>query len=171
MVLVTSGVAAEEGTAIECYPSPSLPWECTRPAVATAKGSGHCLHLRKGHFYFPGPCNQKQPVPLPHGSLPMSRVLQPGTGYWPCLLPPSSWKQMQALHLHTSYKGDNSLNTLRQTSKSKVALRPKKQKALTSYPGVLLHVNSPLGLRELFSLNTQNKKNINKMKKLRNHSS
>ena len=54
--------------------------------------------LPEGHCYFPGPCNQEQPVPPPHGSSPLSRALKAGTGYLPCLLPPSLWKHVQAIH-------------------------------------------------------------------------
>ena len=55
---VTSGVAAEEGTATECHLLLlSLTWECTQPAAATAKGSGCCLYLAEGHCHFPEPYN------------------------------------------------------------------------------------------------------------------
>ena len=57
---VTSESGIEEGSATEHHPLLlSLPWECTRPAAATAKPSGCCLYL-------------------PGGSLPLCRALQLG---------------------------------------------------------------------------------------------
>ena len=53
----------------------TLRWEHTHPAVATAKGSGHCLHLLNGLCHCPGPCNPDQPVSAPpYMSLPLSRA-------------------------------------------------------------------------------------------------
>ena len=51
---VTSGVATEEGTAIECHPFSLLPWEFTCP-VPAGKFSGHHIHSPEGHCHFPGP--------------------------------------------------------------------------------------------------------------------
>ena len=72
---VTSGVGTEEGTATKHNSLLlSLPWECTHPAVSTAKGSGYCLQLPEGHCHFSGPCKQEQPAPPPHGSSLLSRA-------------------------------------------------------------------------------------------------
>ena len=79
---VTSGVTAEEGNATKHHPLLlSLPWEGTCPVVATAKGSGYCLHLPKVHCHFLGLCNKEQPAPPLHGTLPLSRAQKPGIGY------------------------------------------------------------------------------------------
>ena len=54
---VTSEVGPEEGTATEYQPLlPSLPWEHTWPAAASAKHSRRCLYLSEGHCHFLGPC-------------------------------------------------------------------------------------------------------------------
>ena len=124
-------------------------------------------------------------------SLPLPRALQTGAAYTTSLwvlatikvlatrhwllalpLPPSSWKQMQALHQHTPYQGGKNLHTLRKEPSSiqtKNSPHAKTKTAFTNYPGVLSCINSPSSVQELFSLNSQNKKNISKMKKLRNH--
>lgn len=81
------------------------------------------------------------------------------------------------LHLlrstHSAYQGVNSLHTLRkETASSQTRSIPytkNKEEAFTKYPGVLSHIKSLPSLRELFSLNSQNEKNISKVKKLRNH--
>ena len=66
---INAGDATEEGTATERHPLLlSLLWECTCPAVATAKSSGYQLHLPEGH------CNQQQPAPPPHRSSLMARA-------------------------------------------------------------------------------------------------
>ena len=58
VALATSEVSTEEGTANEHHLLLlSLIWECTQPAAATAKHSGHCQHLPKGHCRFTRPCN------------------------------------------------------------------------------------------------------------------
>ena len=51
-------------------------------------------------------------------SLFFENISQVCMEYWPCALPPSSWKQAQALHQHTLYQGDNSLHTLRKETAS-----------------------------------------------------
>ena len=86
---VTSGLTEEEGTATKHHPLPSLPRECTDPAVAAVKVSGQCLHRLEGHCHLPGPCNQDQPAPFIPGSLPLSRAQQVGTGYRTFYLPRS----------------------------------------------------------------------------------
>ena len=59
----TSGIVSEEGTATKHHPLLlSLPWECIHTAVATAKGSGHCLHQPECHCHFPRPSNQEKPA-------------------------------------------------------------------------------------------------------------
>ena len=115
-----------------------------------------CLHLPEGYCHCSGPCNQK-PVPLPPcGSSPLSRAEQSGTAYRSYPLSPSSWKHVQVIYWHTSYQGNNSLHTLRKEtarSKPKAGLRPKiiiirvPLGSLKSYPGALLHINSPPSLQ------------------------
>ena len=97
---VTSRSGTEEDAATEHHPLFfSLPWECTHLVAATAKCSGHCLYLPKGHCHFPEPCNQEQPALSPRRSSP-------------CPLHPSPWKYTQVVHQYP-YQGDNSLHTLR----------------------------------------------------------
>ena len=62
MALVTSEFSKKENTATQQYPLLfSLPWEHTCTGAATAKCSGHCLHMLD-HCPLPGYCNQEQPV-------------------------------------------------------------------------------------------------------------
>ena len=49
---------SEEGIAIEHYLLRiSLPWEVIHLAAATAKCSGHLVHLPRVHYHFPGHYN------------------------------------------------------------------------------------------------------------------
>ena len=71
-------------------------------------------------------------------------------GCKPCPLPPSPWKDPEAVHQHTPNKGDKSLKTLRketasiQTKSSPEVKKKKKEKiVLRKYPGAFSHINSP----------------------------
>ena len=119
VVLVTSGDSTEKGTVtkhhlllLSCH------WECICPAVASAKGSGHCLHLPEGHCPFPQPRNKEQPESPPCRFLPLTRAQQPVTGYRHCTLPPSPGKHVQTTHQHNAFQGSNSLCTLRKKTVS-----------------------------------------------------
>lgn len=101
------GVTARRALQLNAICCPCSPGNTTQHAIATSKGSWHHLHLPEGH-------SKEQPVPPPpHRSSPLSRAQQPGTGYRPCLLPPSPWKHAQAVQQHTPYPGENRLHTLR----------------------------------------------------------
>ena len=88
---------------------------------------------------------------------------QPGTDYWPCPLPPSPRK-------HAQHPGD----------KSQLTLKKETANIQTSMPKI--NSNTPQNTKgcscliitlqdySLISLNSQKKKNVSKMKKLRNHS-
>ena len=109
----------EEGTATEHHLLwLSLPWECTHPAAAAAKCSGHGLHLPEGHCHFLGPCNQEQPVPSHFRVLQLSRAQQPGTALALSIASISLEAHAGYLHQHTLYQGDNSLYTLRKETAS-----------------------------------------------------
>ena len=53
-------ITSDEGIAIENYLLlPSVPWELTRHAAATAKCAGNIIiiNLHKAHYHFPERCN------------------------------------------------------------------------------------------------------------------
>ena len=75
VVLVTSGVAAEEGNSTKHHPLPSLPWKCTCPDVAAARGTAYTFlrvtttakgraarsrlyHMPPSPYHCQGPINQ-----------------------------------------------------------------------------------------------------------------
>ena len=96
---ITLEVVSKEGIATKWHPLLlSLPWECTHPTVATAKVSGHSLHLPEGYCHFLEPCNQEQLAPLHMGP---SRAQESGTGY----RLPSPWKQHKPYKSTASVKG------------------------------------------------------------------
>ena len=48
---VTSGIATQDSTATKSHPLSLIPWECTHPAVAIAKGPVYHLHLPGDHCH------------------------------------------------------------------------------------------------------------------------
>ena len=70
----------------------SLPGEQVGPAIATAKGSEHHLHLPKGHCNFSGPSNQEQTMPSPRSPHHCQRSSNQGQATGP----------EHCLHLHGS---------------------------------------------------------------------
>ena len=67
-VPVTSEVGTEERTVTELHLLLLLlPWEYTRPAVATAKCSGFHVHLPEGHCHIQGPAIRSRLHHLPMG--------------------------------------------------------------------------------------------------------
>ena len=102
------------------------------PVDAVAEGSvtGCCLHL--------------------HGSMPLPRAWGSGATCRHCILPPPPWKHTQAVYLHTSYQGDNSLHTLKKKTSIQTKSSPhvRKREACTSYPGPLPYIKSPPRLQQ-----------------------
>ena len=134
------------------------------------KGSGHCLHLSEVHHHFPGPCNKEQPVSSPYRSLLLSKAQQPSIGYRSCPLPPSSWKQAQALHWHTPYQGDNTLHTLRKEPESIQTKINSPAKKIVSLHKLLRGTLAYKQPSKTTVINSKNERNISKMKNIRKNS-
>ena len=96
-------------------------------------------------------------------SLLLLKAQQPGTNYWPYPLPPSPWK-------HAQHPGDNSLLTSRKETANIQKPTPKINSNPPQNTKGCFCIEVALQYYSLASLSSQKRKNISKIKKLRNHS-
>ena len=101
--------AQQQSTTCCCSPSPG---NAHTRLLPLPNPSGCHLHLCKGHYHFPGPCNQEHSVPPSCRSLPLSRPRNQALATSPdhCLHLPGN---MSRLYTSTCYQGENTLQTLR----------------------------------------------------------
>ena len=139
----------------------SLPWELTHPATSTAKLPGHFAILPKAHQHFAGLCIQGVVCDIFLKPLLVLGAQKPGTDSEPYPFPPTPWK-------HTQNLGDNSLLTLKKETANIQSPPPKINTKTTQNTKGCSCIEVALQDYSLASINSQKKKNISKMKKLRN---
>ena len=161
MAAITSEDTTEEGIVTKYHLLLlSLPWELTHPVDATAKCTGHHLNLSEAQYHSQGHATRNSLHHLPAG---------------PCYCQEPRNQALTTSRTHCFLLCGNILDTLGITacSHGRAKIQPPTPKINSNIPqNTKGHICIEIALQyySLVSLNSQEKKNISKMKKLRNHS-